>query len=133
MLRVVADTNILVSSLLFGGVPAEVVSAATNKRILLITSEEIFAELDRVLQEKFKYSATDAFDMQASLRVVTQIVTPLIPVSAVEADADDNKIIECAVAGNADCIVSGDRHLKELKIWQGIEIITPREFVRRYL
>lgn len=133
MIRAVTDTNVLISALFFGGVPRQIVRAALDKRILLVTSERLLTELDRVLQRKFEFVTEDARLMQLGLRGVMRTVTPLVAVNAVAADADDNKVIECAIAGQADCIVSGDRHLKELKVWEGIEIITPREFVDRYL
>ena len=98
-----------------------------------MTSEPLLLELDRKLRDKFKLKIEDARVLLMELRSSALIVAPALSIHAVSADPDDNRVIECAVAGNADCIVSGDRHLKELKIWQGIEIITPREFVRRYL
>jgi uncharacterized protein len=133
MLRVVADTNVLVSALVFRGLPAEIVQAAEDKRIRLLSSKELLDELDDVFQRKFKFDATKSLRLQGNVRAVMQEVTPTLKVNAVKADEDDNRVIECAIAGKADCIVSGDRHLTELRVWEGIEIITPREFVRRYL
>jgi len=133
MLRVVLDTNIYISAFMFGGVPSEIVEAGMDGRFLLVTSEPLLLELDRKLRDKFKLKIEDARVLLMELRSSALIVAPALSIHAVSADPDDNRVIECAVAGNADCIVSGDRHLKELKIWQGIEIITPREFVRRFV
>ncbi|HEY6851174.1 MAG TPA: PIN domain-containing protein, partial [Terracidiphilus sp.] len=64
------------------------------------------------------------------LAKVAEIVTPQITINAVAADNDDNRILECAVAGNADLIVSGDHHLSDLKSFRNIGIVRPVDFQR---
>jgi predicted nucleic acid-binding protein len=60
-----------------------------------------------------------------------EVTTGKYKVEVVSADADDNKFLECALEGQADLIVSGDQHLKDLKIFQGIEIISPDELLKK--
>ena len=59
---------------------------------------------------------------------MAELVTPEMDLEAVEDDPDDDKILECAVAGNADYIVSGDSHLLDIEEYRGVEIVSPDEF-----
>ena len=59
----------------------------------------------------------------------SEIVEPSVKIDIIKDDPDDNKILECAIAGNVDCIVSNDKHLLKLKEFKGIKILTPKEFL----
>jgi putative PIN family toxin of toxin-antitoxin system len=133
MLRVVLDTNVYISAIVYGGLPDEIVQGGLDERFLMVTSEPLLSELEKKLRDKFNLSAGTIRTVLMQLRSAALIVAPAFSCDAVPADADDNRVIECAVEGNADCIVSGDGHLKALGMWQGIEIMAPREFSRRYL
>ena len=95
----------------------------------LVTAQFILDEVDEKLTLKFKYAretAADAVDLFASF---LEIVEPSAQENQVSRDADDDQILGTAVAGNADCIITGDKDLLVLKEFQGIDILTPRAFV----
>jgi putative PIN family toxin of toxin-antitoxin system len=112
--RVVADTNILISALMFDGLPGVVLKLALDRRFTLVTSKPLLDELDEKLREKFGVSTQDAAAIRAKLESVALLVDPDFMLNAVPDDPDDNRVLECAVDGKAECIVSGDRHLLRL-------------------
>jgi putative PIN family toxin of toxin-antitoxin system len=130
--RVVVDTNVLVSALFFGGTPERVLLAGLHGRIQLLTSRALLAELERVLVRKFKLPRRDTHAAIALLQEVADVVEPAVRVTVVaECDAD-NRVLECAAAGGADVIVTGDsRHLLPLGSFQGIPIVDPAAFATR--
>jgi uncharacterized protein len=124
--RIVADTNVLVSALIFpGGAPEAVYRLALEGRIELVSSRPLLAELGRVLTEKFGWEPDRAEEAVAELIRVAEIVQPQHPIAEIEADPADDRVLEAAAEGNADAIVSGDRHLLALRSWRGIAIETP--------
>ncbi|OGC22798.1 putative toxin-antitoxin system toxin component, PIN family [candidate division WOR-1 bacterium RIFOXYB2_FULL_42_35] len=130
-LRVVLDTNIYISALLFGGLPAELVELARDKKLQLLTSSAILLELARILQTKFKFKRTMVLNVVAEIKRLAEIVNPEIKIDIIKSDPADNKIIECAVIGRADYIVTGDKkHLRPLNHYQNIIIRLPREFIK---
>lgn len=64
---------------------------------------------------------------------ISELVEPKIKINIIKDDPDDNKILECAVEGKVNYIVSGDKHLLRVRAYQGIKIITPREFMDKFL
>lgn len=129
MIRVVADTNVYVSALLFGGAPEEVLSLARAGHIALHISPAIREELRRVLAEKFGWENSQVRAVLTALAKFTIVEIPNTEVNAIAEDPCDNRILECALAAEAQAIVSGDRHLRRLRIFRGIPILTPREFL----
>ena len=129
MRRVVADTNVLISALMFGGLPGTFLDMALLPAFTLVTSAALLDELDDKLRTKFKVSAEDASTIRAKLTGVAAIVEPTAVLDAVADDPDDNRVLECAVEGQADCIVSGDRHLLMLGSYGSLPIMTVRQFV----
>lgn len=127
-LRVVADTNVYVSVLQFGGQIDEVVELALSQVIELFLSPPMLMELRGVLAEKFHWSADRIQQVMDTLGQFCHSVTPEEPVR-VAADPDDDRILECALAAKADVIVSGDSHLLDLKSFRGIPIMSPRQFL----
>jgi putative PIN family toxin of toxin-antitoxin system len=128
-MRVVADTNIFISALLFGGLPGKFLDLALRRRFTLVTSKALLDELDEKLRGKFAVSENDALAIRAKLEGNANLVEPDFVLKEVQADPDDNRVLECAVAGKADWIVSGDRHLLEIGRYAGIAIVTVRQFV----
>lgn len=134
----VFDTNVLVSGILWRGVPFQLLKFAENKNLTIYSSLEIMSEVYRVLHyPKFKKhidgqhtSPTELFDKIGSLCELIQVEES---VNAVDADPDDNKFLSCAVAGNCIMIVSGDAHLLDLKRYHDIQILTSRAFHQRML
>jgi putative PIN family toxin of toxin-antitoxin system len=130
-MRVVLDTNILVSSVL-GGILRAIVDDWKAGKFTLIVSEAIAQEYLEILNRpKFKFSAQEIADIKGYLLKAADFVTPVEKVDVVKADPSDNKFLEAALAGRAIYVVSGDSHLLELKDFRGIEIITAREFLER--
>jgi uncharacterized protein len=138
MLRVVLDTNVFVSSLLVKvGVPAQVLDAWRAGRFTLVTSNAIVTETRSALgysRIRRKYAVTDG-EIELLLRLIEQDAL-LVPgnadvVCAIPADQADEKILACALEGEADVIVSGDPHLLDLGKYQSIPIQTVRQFLTR--
>jgi putative PIN family toxin of toxin-antitoxin system len=128
--KVVADTNVLVSALIFpGGSPEAFSRLALERRIELVTSRPLLAELGRVLTEKFGWEPERAEDAVEQVIRLAEVVHPQDIVSKIEADPADNRVLEAATEGKADAIVSGDRHLLSLGSWRGIRIQAPAAFV----
>ncbi|MBI4279460.1 MAG: putative toxin-antitoxin system toxin component, PIN family [Armatimonadetes bacterium] len=128
MLRVVFDTNVYVSAL-FGGTPEDIYRAALRGRFTLVVSPAILAELAGVLREKLGLSEAD---IVAYVRQIGRRASAVKPrsVLGVLTDEPDNRVLECAVEGRADLIVSGDRHLIGLGEFQGIPVVRPVDFLR---
>ena len=129
MKRVVADTNILVSALQFGGKPKQLLDLAADGQIDLVTSEAILAEAVRVLQDKFNRAPDWLAEAEQQLRVIGRLVEPTEGLHVTEADPTDDRILECAVAAAADVLVSGDTHLLSLSSFRGIPIQRVAEFL----
>jgi putative PIN family toxin of toxin-antitoxin system len=96
---------------------------------LLVTSPALLDELDEKLRLKFKVSAEDADVIRARIQINALVVEPGIVLNIVSDDPDDNRVLEAAVAGKADYVVSGDRHLLKVGSVEGIPILTTRQFM----
>ncbi len=130
-MRVVADTNILVSALLFGGPPEQVFLAGLRGEIQLLLSLPLLKEFEKVLKEKFKLSIHLVREITEGMREVAEIVEVSSHIRAISYPDEDNRVLECAVDGNADFIVTGDtRHILPLKEYGGIKILSPSEFLK---
>ncbi len=135
-MRLVLDTNTALSGLLWDGAPARLIDAADAGRIEIAGSAPLLAELQGVLsREKFarqiaKRALTvgELFDGYAALVV---IVTPAAIAPTIARDPADDHVLACALAADADLIVSGDSHVLDLTIYQGIPIVTAAEALRR--
>jgi putative PIN family toxin of toxin-antitoxin system len=128
--RVVLDSNVIVSGLGWSGAPAKILDAALDGQLVLVTSPPLLAELRRVLGypklAKVLGEAQQIVDLVESSSVV---VIPARVIAAVS-DESDNRVLEAAVEGAADYIVSGDDHLLGLGSFQHIPVIAPREFLK---
>jgi putative PIN family toxin of toxin-antitoxin system len=114
MTRVVLDTNVYISALMFGGLPGSLLDLAFLRAFTLIISPALLDELDEKLQAKFEMTIEDAAFLRARLRKIAQVVEPKQSLTVIAEDTDDNRVLECAVEGHADVILSGDRHLLKL-------------------
>jgi uncharacterized protein len=130
-LRVVIDTNVLISSIFWeGGAPHEVILLAIDRKIENFTSPEILREIEKVLKEKFG-QPDEMVERQVRLIAgYSEIIIPNMRINVVE-DPKDNMILECAECGEVDFIVTGDQHLLKLKRYKCIGIINSRECVER--
>lgn len=134
-MRIVADTNILVSGLLWPGPPASFVDAAWQRAFHLLTSEELLAELELVLarphlETRLRARGRTPAEVVAKVRVLATVVPPTaLPPPAALRDLKDLPVLACAVGGQAQAIVTGDKDLLTLNEYQGIVIIPPRLFL----
>ncbi len=129
MIKTVLDTNIFVSSIFWFGPSHKVVEKALDGKIEVFTSIEILQELAKVLRRDFN-EPDEMVHRQISLIMdYATVVQSGVKLSIVKKDPDDDKIIECAVSCNADYIVTGDRHLLDLKEYKGIKIVTAKQFL----
>ncbi len=124
-LRIVLDTNVYISAALFGKQAETILQLASGSRLTLITSETILAELEEKLRDKLHWHENRIVLFLETLRDFAEIVAPDFALDAVPGDPDDNRVLECAVAGNADLIVTSDKDLLRLKSHGMIGIITP--------
>lgn len=138
MLRVVFDTNVIVSGFLSRkGVPAELLNAWRARRFLLLSSSAIVAEVRTVMQyprirHKYHLSDDEIEQTLALLEHDALLVTGDASVAgSVPNDPQDEMFLACALDGQAEVIVSGDHHLLDLGIFQNIPIITARQFLDR--
>lgn len=129
-MRVVLDTNVWISALVFpGGACDQLVrKLRESPSVVLLTSSFILQEFERVLVEKFEYARHDAEPLRRAVAEFSTIVEPQQRVTVIRQPDADNRILECAVDGQADLLVTGDaKHLLPLKIFRGIRICSPRE------
>jgi putative PIN family toxin of toxin-antitoxin system len=125
MLRVVLDTNVLVSAIISDGKLRELLRKGIANQFSILTSDLILRELSVVLSRpKFKTNEDEINGIIRTLLRSVEIVSVKSKLEAVKQDPKDNIIIETAYDGNADVIVSGDSHLLELKAFRGIKIMT---------
>ena len=128
-MRIVVDTNVIVSALVFGGLPRQVLDLAAEGVCALYFSAPIQTEVERVLEEKFGWGREE---ISARCRLIWSWgsrVHPHVSLRVITDDPDDDRVLECAVAARAQAIISGDRHLVRLSSFQSIPIQTPRRFL----
>ena len=133
-MRIVCDTNVLVSGLLFGGHARAILQAVARGKVDAFTSSVLLDELRDVLSRP-KFHMTSA-QVETFIGLITETFTCVSPsrqVSAVAEDADDDRVLEAAAEARAHAVVSGDMHLLRLTEWEGIPMISPADFVARHL
>lgn len=132
-MRVVFDTNVLISALLWPRrAPASAVGLARHGRVRSLVSKPLLEEFRRVLREKLGFEPGIVESAIEILVEHSEVIHPRHALSVVKADPDDDRVLECALEGKADMIVTGDGHLLALKSFQGIPLITVREFLENY-
>jgi uncharacterized protein len=127
--RVVLDTNIYLSGIIFGGNCRHVLDLAIKKKFTVVSSPAILLEISQKLEKKFKWKKEQILLIIKTLSKTTLVIEPKIGLDAVKKDKNDNKIIEAGVEGGVEYIISGDKHLLELRKYKGIEILSPAEFL----
>jgi putative PIN family toxin of toxin-antitoxin system len=130
-MRVVPDTNVLVSGIVFDGPPGEIIALAAARRLQLILFPPLITELRRVLREKFEFGDDALYLAETLVRRAGIVVEPDRTLRLITDDPEDNRVLEAAAVSKADAIVSGDRHLLALKVFEGIPIMSPRQFLDR--
>jgi putative PIN family toxin of toxin-antitoxin system len=128
MIRVVLDSNIYVSALVFGGNPRAVLELAERQLFEVSISGPIKAEVQRVLGIKFAWPKTRIDEATASIWLLAQDTCPHQTVSDC-IDPDDNRVLECALEAPAQAIITGDSHLLRLHPYREISILTSKQFL----
>lgn len=131
-MRVVLDTNVLVSALLFTGISSELAPLWQRNAITVVLSRGILEEYLRVLSyPKFQLSEAEIKGLiEEELLPYVEVVKPRKRLRIVERDPSDDKFLECALAGKAPVIISGDKDLLSIGRYRKIRIQTPAQFLR---
>ena len=128
--KVVIDNNVLVSAFGWHGKPEEVVKLAATGMVENFTSMEMLSELARVVgYPKLRFPESLQAEIIETVFTSSSLVNVSEPLEVIKADHDDNRVLECAVAACVDFIISGDKHLLDLKMFRDIEIVTPEDFL----
>ena len=132
-MRVVLDTNTVISALLFTGTASRLVAVWQSGRMTVLVSKAILEEYLRVLAYP-KFGLGD----QGIKALIHEEVLPFVEtvrvrkhLAVVRRDPEDNKFLECAVAGRAKYVVTGDQDLRQLETYRGITILTVAQFLQR--
>jgi len=132
-MKIVLDTNVLISGIFWRGLPFKILENWMNEEFQVLASAEIVDEYSRVLQIIAKRKKrSDLVDLWAMF--IVQNVNLIKPRCVVKVcrDPNDDMFINCALSGEADCIVSGDNDLLSLKEEIPVDVITPKEFLNRF-
>lgn len=133
-MRIVLDTNTVISSLLWFGNPRQILDLAEEGTVTICTSSDLLNELEKVLARpkftgRFAAVGTSVEEVLDRFIELAEVVEVLEKVTVVTADPDDDAVISCALAAGADCIVSGDAHLLDLKSYGDVEILSAAQFL----
>lgn len=132
MTKVCLDSNIFISALLFDGKPEEILFLASDGKIEILVSPAILDEVKKNLTQKFSRSEADTKKLVKSIISISHVIVPKIKITTV-GYPPDNKILEVALEGKVNCIITGDKkHLLPLKEFKGIPIITPVQFLAKW-
>ena len=132
-MRLVLDTNIFISAFFWGGNPRKLLTRIIDGKDTLYVSGEILSEVFSVMSRtKFNLNHYQVMHLINSIEEISYHVIPSRTIKGVCRDSDDDKILECAVCGNVDFIITGDRDLLSLKEYQGIPIITASDYIGKF-
>ena len=128
-IRVVIDSNVWLSGLVFGGKQGKIIELFIDKAILVVMSEELISELRRKITQRFPLFIPHLDLLEASLRKDTVMVKLGSQTVTVSRDPDDDKFIETALLGECQYIISGDKDLLVIRSYKNIRVIKPAEFL----
>ena len=127
---VAADTNVIVSALLWEGNESKIIGLVEEGKIKLLTSVTLLNELKKVLMYKrFGLDEKTVDDNVKYVLTISEIISPKRSLRVIREDPADDKVLECALEGKARYIVSGDKHLLRLKEFRGIKVIRAKELL----
>ncbi len=129
-MRVVLDTNVLVSALHFGGRPRRLLADVLGGDHALIIGPAILSELEAVLVETCGWAGDRAAAVRAELEAIAEVVTP-VEIPRVCRDPDDDQVLAIAITGSADALVTGDADLLALGAYAGVNVSSVADFEAR--
>ena len=133
-MKVVVDTNVVISGVFFGGMPSRVLEAWRDGEFDLVVSPEVLEEYRRVGEElTARFPGVSLAPFLALLVMNAEIVEAPGLSDQVSRDRDNDKFIACALAANCQTIISGDKDLLEVTGYQGLKVVAPREFLESVL
>ena len=133
-MKVVLDTNVLVSGIFYSGPPAVILRAWKRGKISLVTSPKILDEYKRVVEElAIQFPGVEIQPILELIVVYSEVCSPPPLAEPVCEDPSDDKFFSAALEAGAKIIVSGDKHLLKVSGYQGLSVLTPRQFVSSYL
>ena len=133
MVKVVLDTNVIVSAIVFEGVPHEILQLVLYSQIQGFISKHIITEVRGVLGRKFNFSPAELEGIEILLEGSFTLVEPRLSVKLIKAHIADNRILECALDSQVDYLISGDaKHILPLERVGRLAIVTPSQFLRAY-
>ena len=127
---VVLDANVFISAIFWEGKSYTLVKKAISQDIIVFISNYIIEEIRRVLAGDFNLEKQEVDDILNALLYFTHLIEPKESVTVIKDDPKDDKILDCAIACNAEFIVSQDNHLLNLKNFKNIKIVSPEEFLK---
>lgn len=133
-MRITLDTNVLISSLIVaGGSADQVVQFVRDGDVEMVLSQFILDELTRVLTQKFELPPKTVQKAVQRFQRIATIVVPVLTIHIIKEKENDNRILECAVAGKVDYLVTGDkRHILPLRSIHGVPIVGVSEFIQKH-
>jgi len=133
-MKIVLDTNVLVSGIFFSGPPAGILRAWSQGEFRLVLSPEILDEYTRVSAELAeKFSGIDVQRILDLIVVHSEVCSPGPMPERVCEDPHDDMFIAAAIESRTKIIVSGDKHLLKVSGYQGVSVTTPRQFLAQHL
>ena len=129
MKRVVLDTNILISAFFWNGNERQVLLKCRMNNLKSVLSSEILDETKRVLQKKFALPQEKIDEFIRDVLLFSEIVVIKGDIDVIKEDPSDNIVLETAIRGNADIIITGDNHLLKIKVHKGITIVQASKLV----
>lgn len=134
MIKIVLDTNVLMSAIFWSGPPNQILLAWQKDLIEIITSKDIINEYTRVSENlSQKYKGLDVASIINLITINSTVISPMHLPQPISSDPDDDKFIACALSANCKLIISGDKHLLDISGYAGIQVLRPATFVSDYL
>jgi uncharacterized protein len=133
--KVIIDTNVFISGMFFPkGIPRKILLAWKHKIFRIVASPEILEEYrDTVEDLKKRYSTSDALEFLELAMLNSEYCQSSGLAEKVCADPDDDKFLACALASKTNIIISGDKHLLDVSGYNGIKVLSPRQFAEKYI
>lgn len=133
-MKAVLDTNVVISAVLIkGSIPEEILSASSEGLFELVTSPALIEEIRRVvgrdrIRNRVGWGEAEAAEFVERYGATTTVVAPVRAITVIDVDEADNRVLEAAIEGQVDYVVSGDHHLLDLGEFEGIRVVSPARF-----